>query len=75
MFSLMFLRISMVKKMFKPIFKKIICIVFTVPLEENESSSYKKEPEDDIDEPEPDTTLFIKNINFNTTEENITKVF
>lgn len=30
--------------------------------------------QDDIDEPELDTTLFIKNINFSTTEDNITKV-
>lgn len=45
-----------------------------VSLEETESSSYKKEIEDEIDEPEPETTLFIKNINFNTIEENITKV-
>lgn len=41
---------------------------------EAQSNSNKKEPEDDIDEPEDDTTIFIKNINFNTTEENITKV-
>jgi len=39
-----------------------------------QSYSHKKEPEEDIDEPEDDTTLFIKNINFNTVEDNITKV-
>lgn len=49
--------------------------IFTLLLEEIKSSSIEKIPEDDIDEPEPDTTLFIKNINFLTTEENITKVF
>lgn len=43
--------------------------------EETYSNSINKETEDDIDEPEPDTTLFIKNINFNTTEEHITKHF
>lgn len=45
-----------------------------ISIDETNSDSIRKEPEDDIDEPEPDTTLFIKNINFNTTEENITKV-
>ncbi|KAL5233247.1 hypothetical protein ACI65C_000657 [Semiaphis heraclei] len=52
--------------------------VFTdVPQKIHEEPSYSinKETEDDIDEPESDTTLFIKNINFNTTEENITKHF
>lgn len=49
-------------------------ITLILTLEETYSNSINKETEDDIDEPEPDTTLFIKNINFNTTEEHITKV-
>lgn len=49
-------------------------IILILSLEETRSNSNKKEPEDDIDEPEADTTIFIKNINFSTTEENITKV-
>lgn len=49
-------------------------ILFTLFLDETQSTLSKNEPEDDIDEPEIDTTLFIKNINFNTVEENITKV-
>ncbi|XP_001949363.1 probable RNA-binding protein 19 isoform X1 [Acyrthosiphon pisum] len=43
--------------------------------EETFPSYTNKDTEDDIDEPESDTTLFIKNINFNTTEEHITKHF
>lgn len=49
-------------------------IFFTLFLDENKSKFSKNKPEDDIGEPETDTTLFIKNINFNTVEENITKV-
>ncbi|XP_050436168.1 probable RNA-binding protein 19 [Adelges cooleyi] len=44
-------------------------------VKEKINSNEDKIIEDDIDEPEPDTTLFIKNINFNTTEDNITKHF
>lgn len=43
-------------------------------VEDVKPDSNIKELEEEIDEPESDTTLFIKNINFNTTEENITKV-
>jgi len=49
-------------------------LIITILILEETSNSINKEIEDDIDEPESDTTLFIKNINFNTTEENITKV-
>lgn len=49
-------------------------ITLTLILEETFSNSTNKNIEDDIEEPEPDTTLFIKNINFNTVEEDITKV-
>lgn len=49
-------------------------IALILTLEETFSNSTNKDAEDDIDEPESDTTLFIKNINFNTTEEHITKV-
>jgi len=49
-------------------------LISTILTVEETSNSINKETEDDIDEPESDTTLFIKNINFNTTEENITKV-
>lgn len=48
--------------------------VFIIFVDQTNTDVIRKEPEDDIDEPEPDTTLFIKNINFSTTEENITKV-
>jgi len=43
-------------------------------LKETQSNLQKQQAEDDIDEPESDTTIFIKNINFSTTEENISKV-
>lgn len=49
-------------------------IFFFIYLKETQSIHQKQVPEDDIDKPESDTTLFIKNINFNTTEENIKKV-
>lgn len=65
----------MVNNSLKILFEMIICfITLILTLEETYSNSVNKETEDDIDEPEPDTTLFIKNINFNTTEEHITKV-
>ncbi|XP_049873113.1 probable RNA-binding protein 19 [Pectinophora gossypiella] len=34
-----------------------------------------KEPEEDLGEPENDTTLFVKNVNFRTTEESLRKLF
>jgi len=49
-------------------------IILILTLEETLPNYTNKKTEDDIDEPESDTTLFIKNINFNTTEEHITKV-
>jgi len=56
------------------LFREQYLIIFILSLKETQSNPQKQEPEDDIDEPESETTLFIKNINFNTIEENITKV-
>lgn len=50
----------------------MISLILTI--EETFPNYTNKDTEDDIVEPESDTTLFIKNINFNTTEEHITKV-
>jgi len=56
------------------LFRGQCLIIFILALKETQSNPQKQEPEDDIDEPESDTTLFIKNINFTTIEENIIKV-
>lgn len=40
----------------------------------NDTNKANKEESEDEDEPEPDTTLFVKNINFSTTEEQLKTV-
>lgn len=41
----------------------------------NDTNKANKEESEDEDEPEPDTTLFVKNINFSTTEEQLKTYF
>lgn len=40
----------------------------------NDTNKTSKEESEDEDEPEPDTTLFVKNVNFATTEEQLKTV-
>ncbi|XP_050534142.1 probable RNA-binding protein 19 [Daktulosphaira vitifoliae] len=49
--------------------------VLSISNAENKDNDDKTPREDDVDTPELDTTLFIKNINFETTEESIKKHF
>lgn len=44
------------------------------PVLENNENREKSDDEEEDDEPEPNTILFVKNLNFNTTEEDLRKV-